>query len=73
MLGERYPGWASSCAGPCDRALSALVSIRIAYLAALRGFGWLALVARSDRVEDAVGVAGDAVADRGGNRAGDKR
>jgi hypothetical protein len=49
------------------------VSIRIAYLAALRGFGWLALVARSDRVEDAVGVAGDAVADRGGNRAGDKR
>jgi hypothetical protein len=29
------------------------VSIRIAYLAVLRVFGWLALLARSDRVKDA--------------------
>ena len=31
-----------------DRALSALVSLRVAYLAVLRVFGWLAFVARSD-------------------------
>ena len=29
------------------------MSIRFAYLAALRAFGWLALLARSDRVKDA--------------------
>ena len=34
-------------------ALPVLVSIRIAYLAVLRVFGWLALLARSDRAEDA--------------------
>jgi hypothetical protein len=39
--------------GPRDRAPSVLVSIRIAYLAVLRVFGWLALLARSDRVKDA--------------------
>jgi hypothetical protein len=36
-----------------DRALSALVSLRIAYLAVLRVFSWLALLARSDRAKDA--------------------
>lgn len=36
-----------------DRALSALVSLRIAYLAVLRVFGWLAFLARSDRAKDA--------------------
>jgi putative transposase len=39
--------------GPRSRALSVLVSIRFAYLAVLRVFGWLALFARSDRVKDA--------------------
>src|ERR1039457_217955 len=35
------------------RALSVLVSLRLTYLAALRVFGWLALLARSDRAKDA--------------------
>jgi hypothetical protein len=35
------------------RALSVLVSMRLAYLAVLRGLGWLALLARSDRAKDA--------------------
>jgi hypothetical protein len=35
------------------RALSVLVSLRLAYLAVLRVFGWLALLARSDRAKDA--------------------
>ena len=39
--------------GHPGQALSVLVSIRFAYLAALRVFGWLALLARSDRVKDA--------------------
>ena len=39
--------------GPCARALSVLVSLRFAYLAVLRVFGWLALLARSDRAKDA--------------------
>jgi hypothetical protein len=34
-------------------ALSVLVSLRLAYLAVLRVFGWLALLARSDRAKDA--------------------
>ena len=38
---------------PHCRALSVLVSLRFAYLAVLRVFGWLALLARSDRAEDA--------------------
>jgi hypothetical protein len=39
--------------GPHHRALSALVTLRFAYLAVLRVFGWLALLARSDRSKDA--------------------
>ena len=39
--------------GPLSQALSVLVSIRFAYLAVLRVFGWLALFARSNRVKDA--------------------
>ena len=38
---------------PHGRALSVLVSLRFAYLAVLRVFGWLALLARSDRAKDA--------------------
>jgi hypothetical protein len=34
-------------------ALSELVSRRVAYLAVLRVFGWLALLTRSDRAKDA--------------------
>ena len=33
-------------------ALSVLVLLRLAYLVALRVFGWLALLARSDRAKD---------------------
>ena len=39
--------------GPHGQALSVLVSLRFAYLAVLRVFGWLALLARSDRAKDA--------------------
>jgi hypothetical protein len=39
--------------GRQDQALSVLVSLRLAYLAVLRAFGWLALLARSDRAQDA--------------------
>ena len=39
--------------GPHGHALSVLVSIRFAYLPVLRVFGWLALLARSDRAKDA--------------------
>ena len=35
------------------RALSVLVSLRLAYLAVLHVFGWLSLLARSDRAKDA--------------------
>src|ERR1700747_2992370 len=38
---------------PCSPALSALMTLRFAYLAVLRVFGWLALLARSDRAKDA--------------------
>ena len=39
--------------GPHAGALSVLVTLRFAYLAVLRVFGWLALLARSDRAKDA--------------------
>ena len=39
--------------GPHSRALSVLVPQRFAYLAVLRVFGWLTLLARSDRTKDA--------------------
>jgi putative transposase len=38
---------------PCSPAVSVLMTLRFAYLAALRVFGWLALLARSDRAKDA--------------------
>ena len=38
--------------GRQDQALSVLVSLRLAYLTVLRVFGWLALLARSDRAKD---------------------
>jgi hypothetical protein len=38
---------------PLGRALSVLMSMRFAYLAVLRMFSWLALLARSDRAQDA--------------------
>src|ERR1700745_2488311 len=39
--------------GSHRQALSVLVSLRFAYLAVLRVFGWLALLARCDRAKDA--------------------
>jgi hypothetical protein len=39
--------------GPHAPALSVPVSLRFAYMAVLRMFGWLALLARSDRAKDA--------------------
>jgi len=38
---------------PPVRALSVLVTLRLAYLAVLRVFSWLALLARSDHAKDA--------------------
>src|ERR1039458_2386893 len=38
---------------PRSQALSMLMTLRFAYLAVLRVFGWLALLARSDRAKDA--------------------
>src|SRR6266567_2760260 len=38
---------------PCCPALSVLMRLRFAYMAVLRVFGWLALLARSDRAKDA--------------------
>jgi putative transposase len=38
---------------PCSPALSVLMTLRFTYLAVLRVFGWLALLARSDRAKDA--------------------
>jgi putative transposase len=38
---------------PSGSALSVFMSLRIVYLAVLRVFGWLALLARSDRAKDA--------------------
>ena len=42
-------------ANPPGQALSVLVSLRFAYLSMLCVFGWLALLARSDRAQDAEG------------------
>jgi putative transposase len=39
--------------GPRNQEPSVLVSLRLTYLAVLRVFGWLALLARSDRAKDA--------------------
>jgi hypothetical protein len=39
--------------GSHARALSVLVAMRLAYLAVLRVFGWLALLAGPDRTKDA--------------------
>jgi len=38
---------------PCGPALSVLMTLRFAYLAVLRVFGWLALLTRSDQARDA--------------------
>src|SRR6202451_4528262 len=38
---------------PRSPALSVLMTLRFAYLVVLRVFGWLALLARSDRAKDA--------------------
>lgn len=46
----RSPG--SGCRAPRSQALSGLMPPRFAYLAVLRVFGWLALLARSDRAKD---------------------
>src|SRR5262249_53556609 len=48
---DRVSGLAAGVA--LVRALSALMSLRFAYLAVLRALGWLALLARSDRAKDA--------------------
>jgi putative transposase len=48
-------GWSSGsgCAGAPGQAPLVLVPLRFAYLMALRVFGWLALLARSDQAKDA--------------------
>ena len=48
-------GWSSGsgCAEAPAQAPLGLVPLRFAYLAALRVFGWLALLARSDQAKDA--------------------
>jgi hypothetical protein len=54
LLDEEPPGVRDLAAqGPHAQALSVLVSLRFAYLAVLRVFGWLALLARSDCAKDA--------------------
>src|SRR5258707_10655976 len=42
-----------AASAPHCQAVSVLVSLRLAYLAVLRVFGWLALLARSDRAKNA--------------------
>jgi hypothetical protein len=49
-LGEEVSGFAALASQ--GRALSVPMSLRFAYLAVLRVFGWLALLARSDRAKD---------------------
>jgi hypothetical protein len=48
-------GWSSGsgCAEAPAQAPLVLVPLRFAYLTALRVFGWLALLARSDHAKDA--------------------
>jgi hypothetical protein len=45
--------WRICCTAPLVRALSVSMFLRFAYLAVLRVFGWLVLLARSDRAKDA--------------------
>jgi hypothetical protein len=45
--------WIRLREGRVIRHPSVLVSLRFVYLAVLRMFGWLALLARSDRAKDA--------------------
>jgi hypothetical protein len=53
LLYRKGQVWCTAARGPPGQALSVLVPLRLAYLAALRVFGWLALLARSDRAKDA--------------------
>ena len=53
VLDERSRVGHLAARGPHDQALSVPVSLRFAYLAVLRVFGWLALLAWSDRAKDA--------------------
>jgi hypothetical protein len=45
--------WHLAAGAPYVQALSVSVSLRLAYLAVLRVFGWLDLLARADRAKDA--------------------
>src|ERR1700722_6455904 len=45
--------WYPAAWEPRSPALSVLMTLRFAYLAVLRVFGWLALLSRSDRAKDA--------------------
>ncbi len=52
-LDEDGQVWHPAAREPRNPALSVLMTLRVAYLAVLRVFGWLALLARSDRAKDA--------------------
>ena len=52
-LNEGRASSASGCAGAVQSGTSLLMTLGFAYLAVLRAFGWLALLARSDRAKDA--------------------
>ena len=53
LLGKRRSSRHLAVRGSPSRALSVFMSLRFAYLAVLGMFGWLALLARSDRAKDA--------------------
>ena len=53
LLGEGSSSQVAGCAGAHVQALSVPMSVRFAYLTVIRIFGWLALLARSDRAKDA--------------------